>query len=103
MINAFPAYLFMRRHAGWLSQADERILEFLSEYGNHQPKAIRDRLDSIGRDMEYHPEHISRECRKLTNRGLLVNVGGGTYSITEAGREFLSGELDAGDIDVDEE
>lgn len=89
----------MRRHAGWLTQADERILEFLEEFGNHPPKAIRDRLEDIGRDMDFHGEHISRECRKLADKGLLVNVGGGTYSITDTGRAFLSGDIDAAEVD----
>jgi len=89
----------MRRHAGWLSQTDERILEFLDEYGNHPPSAITDRLAEHGVDLDYHSNHISRECRKLAAAGLLLNVGAGTYSITDDGRSFLSGDLDAGTLE----
>lgn len=85
----------MRKHASWLSQADERILEFLSENGNHPPLAITENLREIGEDMDYHAQTIRRECRELRDYGLLVNVGGGTYSITELGDQFLSGDLDA--------
>lgn len=91
----------MRKHAKWLTQADERILEFLSEEGNHPPSAIRDRLLEAGRDLEYHAEYIGTECRKLTDYGLVVNVGGGTYSITELGEQFLGGELDASELEKD--
>lgn len=92
----------MRKHAKWLSQADERILEFLQEEGNHPPKAICDKIDSAGVDLEYHAEHVGRECRKLRDYGLLVNVGGGTYSITELGKQFLAGDIDAGTLEKKE-
>lgn len=88
----------MRRHAEWLGQADERILEFLAENGNHPPKAIRDNLAQINEAMSYHHKHVSRRCRELRDYGLLVNVGGGTYGITDDGRAFLAGELDAAEL-----
>lgn len=91
----------MRKHADWLTQTDERILEFLSEKGNHPPSSVRDQLDESGVAMDYSSGHIGRECRKLTDFGLLVNVGGGTYSITDVGEQFLSGDLDAGTLEKD--
>ena len=92
----------MRKHADWLSQADERILEFISDRGNHPPKAIRDKLAEEGVQMDYHVQHVRRECRKLRDHGLLVDVGGGTYSITEKGEAFLEGDLDAGTLEPEE-
>lgn len=89
----------MRKHASWLTQTDERVLEFLREYGNHPPSGIQHRLSDIGVDMEYHANHIGRRCRELTEYGLAENIGGGTYSITELGESFLDGELDAGALD----
>ena len=88
----------MRKPAKWISQTDELILEFLSEQGNHQPKEIRDQLERISEDMSYSNNHIWRECKKLADAGLLVNVGGGTYSITEQGEDFLDGDLDASNL-----
>ncbi|MFC7082318.1 hypothetical protein [Halorussus caseinilyticus] len=38
-------------------------------------------------------------CRELDDYGLLDNLGGGTYAITEQGERFLDGEYDAGDIE----
>ncbi|ELZ68493.1 PhiH1 repressor-like protein [Haloferax sp. ATCC BAA-645] len=81
-----------------MTQADERILEFVSEYGNHPPKAICDRLSEIGGAMNYNPSYIRRECRKLADYGLLKNVGSGTYSLTELGTQFLEGQVDASEI-----
>jgi repressor of nif and glnA expression len=103
IIGVSQIHYSMKKHAGWLSQTDERILEFLREFGNHPPKAIRDKLNEAGEGMDYHAEHIGRECRQLADYGLVVNVGGGTYSITELGEQFLDGELDASTLDEDEE
>lgn len=89
----------MRKHANWLTQTDERILEFLREYGNHPPSGIQHRLSEIGVDMEYHANHVGRRCRELEEFGLLHNVGGGTYAITDDGKEYLNGDLDAGTLD----
>jgi repressor of nif and glnA expression len=86
----------MRKHGEVVTQADERILEFLDEHGNHRPTPIRDALADNG--MEYSQNHIGERCRQLADHGLLVNVGGGTYSITNAGRDFLTGDLNAGTL-----
>lgn len=92
----------MRKHADVVTQADERILEFLDEFGNHPPKAIHGALADRG--MVYHQNHIGDRCRQLAKVGLAVNVGGGTYAITGNGRAFLAGDLNAGDLadDTDE-
>ena len=89
----------MRLHGNVISQADERILEFLDEFGNYPPTAIRDSLAERG--MEYTPQHLGLRCRELAKLGLTVNVGGGTYAITDEGRAFLAGDLDAGTLDAE--
>lgn len=89
----------MRKHAEWMSQADDRILEFLHEEGNHQPAQIKSRMQEIGADMEYHPKYIGERCRELTEYGLLYNIGNGVYTITENGISYLEGELDAETLD----
>jgi predicted transcriptional regulator len=84
----------MRKSADWMAHVDERILEFLSEYGNHQPSQIATRLEEIGAGMEYHPNYVGRRCRTLTDYGLLRNIGNGVYQITDEGEQYLAGELD---------
>lgn len=86
-----------------MTELDERILEFLAENGNHQPGIIQDRLDELGADMDYSDNYVNIRCRKLRDSGLLVNVGGGVYSITDDGRAFLAGDLDAGTLDEPDE
>ena len=88
----------MRRHADWMTQLDERILEFISERGNHPPSAIQSGLVEIGVDLDYNTKYINQRCSTLEDHGLLVNVGAGTYSITEQGEQFLAGEIDAGEL-----
>ena len=92
----------MRKHGEWMTQTDERILEFLSEFGNRQPHAISDKFAEMGVDLDYHVQSINRRCWTLTDYGLVTNVGGGTYSITELGKQFLDGDLDAGTLDPSE-
>ena len=89
----------MRRHADWMTQTDERVLEYLRENGNFPPSAIRDGLVEISEDIDYHQSHIGRRCRALDDHGLVENVGGGTYSITDLGKRYLDGEFDAGSLE----
>lgn len=88
----------MRKHAGWMNPLDERILEFLDENGNHQPAAMQSKLADAGVDLDYSENWVNIRCRKLRAAGLLINVGGGVYGITDDGRTFLEGGLDAGTL-----
>jgi len=89
----------MRKHGEWMVHADDRILEFLSEYGNHQPSQIASRFPEIGQDLHYHRKYIGKRCRTLAEHNLLENLGNGVYSITDSGERYLEGELDAAQLD----
>lgn len=88
----------MRKHADWMTHADERVLEYLSENGNHRPAQIADQLGTIGADMGFHRKYVGRRCRTLQARGMLRNLGNGLYQITDLGEQFLDGEIDAGGV-----
>jgi predicted transcriptional regulator len=75
-----------------MTLADERILEFLQEKGNHQPA-------QISKEFDFHRKYIGRRCRILAEHGLLRNLGNGVYQITELGVAYLSGELDANELE----
>jgi predicted transcriptional regulator len=81
----------MRRHADWMTLADERILEFLDERGNHQPA-------QIAAEFGFHRKYIGRRCRILHEHGFLNNLGNGVYQITEQGKRYLTGEFDASQL-----
>lgn len=89
----------MRKPAEWMTKADERILEFLKERGNHQPSHMAHLMPEEGVDLDFHSNYLGRRCRTLASAGLLVNIGNGVYTITEKGEAFLEGELDAGTLD----
>ncbi|SIR30595.1 hypothetical protein SAMN05421858_2183 [Haladaptatus litoreus] len=93
----------MRRHAEWMAHADERIVEFLADYGNHQPSQITDGLAELGPEMDYHPKYVGRRCRTLAAYGLLRNLGNGLYQVTDEGRAYLAGELDASELTRNDE
>ena len=79
-----------------MTQADERILEFLRE------KDIVASPSVIAANIDYTGEYISRRCRKLTDAGLLQRVDASNYRLTEIGEQFLGGEIDAEEIQLED-
>lgn len=77
-----------------MTLADERILEYLSEMGNHQPSQIANEFD-------FHRKYIGKRCRILEDHGFVENRGNGVYRITERGEKYLTGEFDASTLDDD--
>lgn len=80
----------MRTSAEWMTIADERILEFLSEEGPRQPKQI-----AHDERITFSDQYIGQRCRTLAPYGLVQNLGNGLYAVTEVGQQYLNGELDA--------
>lgn len=90
------AALIMRFDADWMSRADDRILEHLSEQGPDTPKQMAD----SGR-VRFSRQHINQRCKKLVNYGLLLHLGNGVYDITREGERYLTGELDVQKLEPD--
>lgn len=88
----------MRYSARWMSLADERILEYIRKHGSGTPKEMED-----SGYVRYSRQHISQRCKKLVDYGLLQHLGNGVYVITDTGKEYLDGELDAADLEGPEE
>lgn len=82
----------MRPRVDWMTQADERILEFLFE------KEIIASPSVIAANIDYTGEYISRRCRKLADAHLLQRVDASNYRLTTLGEKFLTGEADADEI-----
>jgi predicted transcriptional regulator len=72
-----------------MTQADERVLEFLHE------KDIVASPTVIAANIDYTAEYISRRCRKLADAGLVQRVGPSNYRLTELGKRYLNGDVDA--------
>lgn len=84
----------MRYSAGWMTLADERILEYIREHGSGMPKEMED-----SGYVRYSRQHISQRCKKLVNHDLLTHLGNGVYVITDLGEQYLNGDLDAAEFD----
>lgn len=82
----------MRKRAEWMRPIDDPILEYLSSDGPDLPTNISDGI-------EKSRKYTGERCRQLTKFGLLENLGSGLYRITELGEEYLSGELDASELE----
>lgn len=78
-----------------MTQADERVLEFLHE------KNIIASPSVIAANIDYTQEYISRRCRKLTDAGLLQRADASNYRLTDLGERFLAGEVDADNLTLD--
>lgn len=86
----------MRLDADWMSRADDRILEYLVEAGPDTPKQMAE-----SGLVRFSRQHINARCKKLVGYGLLVHLGNGVYEITDAGQQYLDGDLDARTLDAD--
>ena len=82
----------MRKPAEWMQMpTDDRILEAL-ESGLRLTPAV------IGENIDRSRQHVTRRLSELTERGFVNKPKRGYYEITEIGRQYLSGDIDAGDL-----
>ncbi|GAA0555823.1 MarR family transcriptional regulator [Halorubrum ejinorense] len=83
----------MRPRVEWMNQTDDRILELLAESDLILTPAV------IGKNLEYTRNWVSRRISKLEDASLVEPVDSGYYRITERGRAYLSGEIDADELE----
>ncbi|MDB9302029.1 MarR family transcriptional regulator [Halorubrum ezzemoulense] len=70
-----------------MNQTDDRILELLDESDLILSPAV------IAVNLEYNRSWISRRISKLVDVGFVESINEGYYSITDLGRDYLSGDL----------
>jgi predicted transcriptional regulator len=78
--------------------ADDRILEYLSEHETGTPKKMAD-----SGTVRFSRSYITQRCKRLLDYGLIRHLGNGVYIITDEGQQYLDGELDAAELEPDEE
>lgn len=83
----------MRPRVEWMNQTDDRILELLAESDLILTPAV------IGKNLEYTRNWVSRRIGKLEDASLVEPVDSGYYRITDHGRAYLSGEIDADELE----
>ncbi len=92
----------MRRpRVDWMTRADDAILEFLLNEGNRPLVANPTTVEA---NIDYKISHVRRRLRALQDGGLVeyYDEDRGLYRISERGRKYLAGELDADDLEPPE-
>ena len=87
----------MRKCAGWMTMAD-RILEYLAEHDSGTPKQISQTDGYL-----WGRSYTHQRCTALRNYGLIRHLGNGVHVITEEGEQYLAGDLDASELEPEEE
>lgn len=72
-----------------MTQTDERLLEFLCDFGPHSPTEIVDDGRVAG-----SRQHINTRLRMLEDAEFLQTYGSGVYAIDDDGEDLLTGDLD---------
>jgi len=83
----------MRPRVPWMNQTDDRILEALDESGMMLTPAV------LAKNLDYSRTWVSNRLQKLVDAGLVDNPERSYYEITEKGQKYLSGDLNAEEID----
>jgi len=79
-----------RRNAGWMKREDERILECFDEHGLVSARFVaREMFEKVSAG------HVSERLEMLKYAGLVARTGLDSYELTQAGRRYLDGDLDA--------
>lgn len=86
----------MRPRVEWMNQTDDRILELLEESGIILSTAV------LAKNLDYSRSWVSERLSGLLAEGLVESVDEGYYRITDRGRAYLAGELDAADLERDD-
>lgn len=89
-------YEEMVERVDWFAPVDYEILQF---YEQHDIQAT---AKVIAANIEYDRQYVNKRCNRLTDAGLLLKQEGGLFELSNSGRAFLAGELDAEDLERDE-
>nr|WP_241431013.1 winged helix-turn-helix domain-containing protein [Halorubrum kocurii] len=81
-----------------MTHADDTILEFLLNDGN---KPLNASPTFVEANIDYKISHIRSRMRKLHEAGLVeyYDENRGLYQITDLGRAYLAGEIDADELE----
>ena len=82
----------MRKRADWMNQADEKILEVLEGGLMLGPT-------TIAKNGDLSRSWVSNRLSILQAYGFVEQVEEGYYQITDRGRRWLEGEVDASELD----
>ncbi len=93
----------MRRpYVDWMTRADDAILEFLLNEGNEELVATPGVIEA---NLPYTLSTVNQRLRELKDENLITyeNEERALYKLTTKGRAYLAGNLDAEELESDEE
>lgn len=79
----------MRKRGEWMKPTDDQILEILGDSGLVLTPQI------IAFNAGFDRSHVNKRLSEFVEKGLVRRVERGKYEITNEGRGYLSGEVDA--------
>lgn len=86
----------IRKHAAWMAQPDERVLEFLHSHGPHRAEELRSGLSEVSNDLVYPRTYLYKRCELLAEYGLLqYDRQTLKYDLTDRAAAYLDGRFDA--------
>ncbi|ELY97551.1 phage PhiH1 repressor protein [Natrialba chahannaoensis JCM 10990] len=83
----------MRPRVDWMNQTDNRILELLDE----SELVLSPAVTAI--NLDYSRNWVSRRMSKLEKAHLIEKVDGSYYQITDRGRAYMNGDLEADELE----
>ena len=86
----------MRLSGDFMVICDERILEYLSEHKTGTPKQMAD-----SGLVRFSRSYITQRAKVLLDHELVRHLGNGVYVLTDEGQQYLDGELDAAELELD--
>jgi hypothetical protein len=98
----------MRPRVAGMNEVDDSILEFFASQDESlvlSPALVWYNLHDQLNLIDKSHETVARRMRKLSKRGLLEKVddGKGYYSLTQKGRDYLVGDVEADDLRIENE
>lgn len=87
----------MVERVSWMAPVDYEIMLFFDEH------AIQVSPRVLAANIDYDRQYVSKRCRALSEADLLESVETGLYQLTDAGHDYLEGELDVRELEDDEE
>lgn len=85
----------MVERVSWMSPIHYEILQFFDEHD------IWITARGISVNINYNRNYTTRECTTLAKRGLLEKDET-VYALSDRGRRFLAGDVDASDLEDDD-
>lgn len=79
-----------------MTQADDRILETLEDGGLILSPRV------LAANIDYSRHYVSSRLAELRDAEFVERVDDGLYRITDRGRSYLTGDLDAEDLEPKE-